>query len=190
MYMSDSKQGGFTLMELLVAMLVFSLLTGFAYRSVSELSSVSRSLSEEETQFRSLQQAMSMIERDLRQSSNVKAPSTNAVNAPPPDPDAPSLLLSLDVESVAGKKSIEYLFGKGIFYRNVLVGSGSSGDAQDALRLIDGLDNASVNLLASSSGIADGLELTLQHSALGPIERLIQLPVGNLQNLSGLNTLD
>ncbi|MFI0398121.1 MAG: type II secretion system protein J [Thiolinea sp.] len=58
---------GFTLVELLVALFVFSLISAFAYRAINNLISAGSTVEVEMTALANVQRAMQMLERDLRQ---------------------------------------------------------------------------------------------------------------------------
>lgn len=61
------KTQGFTLVELLVALFVFSLISGFAYTSINTLVKAGDSLEAEMAALASTQKAIQSLERDLRQ---------------------------------------------------------------------------------------------------------------------------
>ncbi len=62
-----SQVKGFTLLELLVAMSIFSFMSIMAYGGLSNILTSDKVLSEQEEKLKSLQRAMMFIERDFRQ---------------------------------------------------------------------------------------------------------------------------
>jgi len=65
--MKCDRQAGLTLVELLVAVAIFSVLAAIAYQGLSSVANTSAQLREEGERFARLQFAVSLLERDLRQ---------------------------------------------------------------------------------------------------------------------------
>lgn len=61
------RMSGFTLVELLVALFVFSLLSAFAFRAVTVLGDTSQGVEVETSTLAGLQHAVQFLERDIRQ---------------------------------------------------------------------------------------------------------------------------
>ncbi|MEE9310285.1 MAG: type II secretion system minor pseudopilin GspJ [Cocleimonas sp.] len=82
----EHRQKGFTLLELLVAMMIFSLMSVMAYSALANVFKSNEVLTEQEAELKKLQRSMMFIERDLRQlvlrsrSAGYGAPSLPAVS--------------------------------------------------------------------------------------------------------------
>ena len=63
----NKKQTGFTLLELLVAMVIFSLMSVMAYGGLSNIITGNEVISSQETRLKELQRTMMFLERDIRQ---------------------------------------------------------------------------------------------------------------------------
>lgn len=61
------RAGGFTLVELMISLAIFSLLITLAYQSVNMLLDVERQVEQPQADLQQLQRAMVFIERDMRQ---------------------------------------------------------------------------------------------------------------------------
>lgn len=100
-----SLSQGFTLVELLVALFVFSLISAFAYRAVNTLVKTGDAIELEMTALTHTQRAVQIIERDLRQKAvqvvaQLDAESINLT------PENQQLDLSLVAHSPAGAKPV------------------------------------------------------------------------------------
>ena len=65
--MTKRKNVGFTLLELLVAMAIFSLMTVVAYAGISSIMLNDQTSLEHETALKKLQRTLVFVEKDLRQ---------------------------------------------------------------------------------------------------------------------------
>lgn len=63
----QSKNGGFTLLELLIAMVIFSFMSIMAYSALSNILTSNVVITAQEKKLKKLQRAMMFIERDMRQ---------------------------------------------------------------------------------------------------------------------------
>ncbi|MCK5663617.1 MAG: type II secretion system minor pseudopilin GspJ [Thiotrichaceae bacterium] len=61
------KNSGFTLLELMVAMVIFSFMSIMAYSALANIFKSNEVITEQEVKLKSLQRSMMFIERDLRQ---------------------------------------------------------------------------------------------------------------------------
>ncbi|OQX15613.1 MAG: type II secretion system protein GspJ [Thiothrix lacustris] len=91
---------GFTLVELMISLAIFSLMISLAYQSVNMLLDVGRQVERPQAELQQLQRAMVFIERDLRQLAVLrpKQESFQPIGAPKPSnsiaqPDALGVLL-------------------------------------------------------------------------------------------------
>jgi general secretion pathway protein J len=64
---SVRKNNGFTLLELMVAMVIFSFMSIMAYSALANVFKSNEVITEQETKLKKLQRSMMFIERDLRQ---------------------------------------------------------------------------------------------------------------------------
>lgn len=64
---TKKKQSGFTLLELLVAMVIFSLMSIMAYGGLANVITGNEIIAEQEQRLKELQRTMMFLERDLRQ---------------------------------------------------------------------------------------------------------------------------
>ncbi len=65
--MVRQKHSGFTLLELMIAMVIFSFMSIMAYGSLSNIFTADTVISEQEKKLKELKRAMMFIERDMRQ---------------------------------------------------------------------------------------------------------------------------
>ena len=63
---------GFTLVEIMVALFVFSLLSGFAFRAVSDLSLAASAVKNDAVLLEDMQKIMSFAEKDIRSSVKIR----------------------------------------------------------------------------------------------------------------------
>ena len=88
------KSSGFTLLELMVAMVIFSFMSIMAYSALAAVFKSNEVITEQEAKLKSLQRSMMFIERDLRQM--VLRPKSSGYGQPP----SPALESGLDSEGV------------------------------------------------------------------------------------------
>ena len=88
------KNSGFTLLELMVAMVIFSFMSIMAYSALANVFKSNEVITEQETKLKRLQRSMMFIERDLRQL--VLRPRSSGYGQPP----SPALDSGLDSEGV------------------------------------------------------------------------------------------
>lgn len=88
------KNSGFTLLELMVAMVIFSFMSIMAYSALANVFKSNEVITEQETKLKRLQRSMMFIERDLRQL--VLRPKSSGYGQPP----SPALDSGLDSEGV------------------------------------------------------------------------------------------
>lgn len=166
------KDGGFTLVELLVALFVFSLLSSFSYRTVNQLLNSRAVLSSELTVFSAIQKTLLFWERDVQRSLKNSADMNVSDSG------------SLQVQRVSASFSlqtaverIDYVLKGDILYRerHVLPASEDIGQQADSLALLSGVQSFSVNPLFENvgNGSPDSIDLVIQHSTLKEIRRTI-----------------
>jgi len=90
----QNKNNGFTLLELMVAMVIFSLMSVMAYSALAAVFKSNEVVSEQELRLKKLQRSMMFIERDFRQL--VLRPKSSGYGQPP----LPALDSGLDSEGV------------------------------------------------------------------------------------------
>ncbi len=91
---SIRKNGGFTLLELMIAMVIFSFMSIMAYSALANVLKSNEVITEQETKLKRLQRSMMFIERDLRQL--VLRSRSSGYGQPP----SPALDSGLDSEGV------------------------------------------------------------------------------------------
>ena len=91
---SIGKSNGFTLLELMIAMVIFSFMSIMAYSALANVFKSNEVVTEQETKLKKLQRSMMFIERDLRQL--VLRPRSSGYGQPP----SPALASGLDSEGV------------------------------------------------------------------------------------------
>ncbi|HMT92584.1 type II secretion system protein J [uncultured Thiothrix sp.] len=105
----QQKSQGFTLVELLVALFVFSLISAFAYRAVNTLVKTGDAIELEMVELTRVQRAMQTLERDLRQKSVQVLASTEST-AVELTPDKTQLDLTLLAHSSGtNKQSLKHI---------------------------------------------------------------------------------
>lgn len=172
-------QDGFTLFELLIALFVFSLLSVFAFRSVTILSSSQQGLTLEQYETEALQRALFFWDRDVRNSNTNITQSELRDNRLEADLIASFLLEtgSSGRREEIGVERINYFLDNGSIYRE------SVGELTDRTLLISNIKSASANLIEGGRvGLKKkaivGIELVMVHQELGQIKRQIFQAVG------------
>ncbi|HPQ94074.1 MAG: prepilin-type N-terminal cleavage/methylation domain-containing protein [Thiothrix sp.] len=159
---------GFTLVELLVALMVFSLLTIFAYRALNMLSESRDSAVSEARLLSEVQKFLLLWERDVRQ-------------ADWSDPDYVESSIVLDdfneLDVVGSDHGTRYFVRKGIVYRQVRDGTATD-LSEPGLPLLSGVDAMTVTFSGKikPSGIGSAsvsaIGLTFEQSHLGRMHKL------------------
>lgn len=182
---SNSKVStGFTLVELLVALFVFSLISAFAYRAVNTLVKTGDAIEAEMTALTKVQKAVQIIERDLRQKSVqvVAELDTEQVNAQPDNSELElTVLASSSLSTQALLKHIRYRLQDKVLVREVWKNNKSTADEPDELvELLTDLSKAEFTRLDSVASSTTHawpayVQLALEHESLGSIKRSVYL---------------
>lgn len=194
--MRDTAQG-FTLVELLVALFVFSLISGFAYTSINTMVKAGDALEAEMTALAQLQKAMQSFERDLRQKSVPVIASTEAASVNL-SPDKTRLELKLVPSSLTTQgpaiKSIRYSLKDKQLLREVWKNNKPSTEQPDEivvlLKQVAKVEFAALDQTAANTSHAwpAYFQVNLEHEDLGVIKRTIYFgvkqPVLNFSSLS------
>ena len=180
------KTQGFTLVELLVALFVFSLISGFAYTSINTMVKAGDAIEAEMAALASVQRAIQSLERDLRQKvvPVVATTETESINL---SADNTQLTLKLVPSSRTTPnqaiKEIRYSFKGKTLLREVWKNNKPSTEpADEAVVLLKqvvsaeftALDQAATN---TSSAWPAYFQLALEHEALGLIKRTVYFGV-------------
>ena len=192
---------GFTLVELLVALFVFSLLSAFAYRAINTMLKTGDSLEAEMQALTDVQRALQIIERDLRQrvvySSSELNNNTSELSVEL-NTDKTSLELNRLSSSLQNQaeavKYIRYSFaGDQLLRESWLYAKDSLSDPSDKSVLLTGLKSAEFSLPEDSKSTSAAqqwpnyIEVKLDHKELGGITRTIGLFIKQADmNLSSL----
>lgn len=209
------RTGGFTLLELMVAIAVFSIMSAMAYAGLNTLLTARSSTAAAAERLQQLQLTFHLLQRDLTQITSRSVRDLYGDRLPAfPSMDGESLLFSL---TRAGRSNplqrmqstlqrIDYIQDQGALYRrswNVLDQSLQSepvntllmGDISSiSLRFMDdrGAWHDHWPLATSTTEIADaplprGVELTLKTADLGEFHRLFSLPANAVPSDGAIN---
>ncbi|SKA83910.1 type II secretion system protein J [Thiothrix eikelboomii] len=180
------KTQGFTLVELLVALFVFSLISGFAYTSINTMVKAGDAIEAEMTALASLQRAIQSLERDLRQKvvPVVATTETESINL---SADNTQLSLKLVPSSQAAPnqaiKEIRYsLKGKTLLrevWKNNKPSTEPADEAVVLLKQVASVEFTALDPAATSTSHAwpAYFQLALEHEALGSIKRTVYFGV-------------
>lgn len=191
------KSQGFTLVELLVALFVFSLISAFAYRAVNTLVKTGDAIELEMADLTSIQRAVQIIERDLRQKSVQVVASTESetVNV---TPDKTQLELTLLPNSAANPqqalKHIRYsLKNESIIRETWLNNQASTESPHDTSILLKKVKALEITALDASATTTTNnwpayFQVKVEHEDLGSITKVIYFGVKQPDiNFSSLN---
>ncbi|HPE60031.1 MAG TPA: prepilin-type N-terminal cleavage/methylation domain-containing protein [Thiolinea sp.] len=163
------EQSGFTLVELLVALLVFSLLSIFAYRALNLLADSRWSVATEAELLSDMQKFLLLWERDMRQ-------------ADWRTPDYTDAVVILDdsnaLDAVGSNHIVRYFVREGVIYRQ-LRSMADAGVREAGLPVLSGINVMTVSFSgrreSSDSGVTNMsvIGLTLEQNRLGRIHKLI-----------------
>ena len=203
-----SSSVGFTLVELLVAMLIFSLLTMFAYRAVGMLADAKSTITSEDQLFSELQRFFIFLERDVRSAGSVSYSLDTEEGA--------KAVLSLRFASKAVGGSVEggedrtdgqqvydvrYIYQDDKIFkqnfdlsgsRDAVSGKARSEGQSDMLLLVDGVTAFSIEQFGEMPAMAKGFVLTVDHEHFGQVKRILfnGMEVATAIDVDELNTLD
>jgi len=189
------RNNGFTLLELMVAMVIFSFMSIMAYSALANVFKSNEVITEQETKLKKLQRSMMFIERDLRQL--VLRSRSSGYGQPP----SPALDSGLDSEGVieftrAGNSNPTEMLRSSLQRIRYTVEeeklnrlSWNFVDHIDAepvrMLLLENVDSLSFKFLdnknnwqenwASLTDIPIAVELTLEHKNWGKIVRLFSI---------------
>jgi general secretion pathway protein J len=189
------SQTGFTLLELLIAMVIFSFMSIMAYGALANIFKSNEVITEQEVKLKKLQRSMMFIERDLRQLA--LRPRSSGYGQPP----LPALDSGLDSEGIieftrAGNSNplevvrsslqrVRYVLEEGKLQRlswNIVDHIGAEPITMLLLedveslefKFLDNKNNPKVNW-ASVTALPKAIELTLEHKNWGKIVRLFSI---------------
>ncbi len=188
---------GFTLVELLIALMVFSVITTFAYRSVNLLASARNQLELEQVALSDLQKTLLIWERDIRQQSPNQQPlklsDTLAQEGEQESEDEVLLVLETLasgglVNGVPRLMKVTYSYKDGVLLREATNVGASAGTP---VALMTGLTEVEMSL--GLAGTPDVVSLLMLHESLGTVQRLIHVSARDWSDvpadpLSALNT--
>lgn len=175
---------GFSLVELLIALFVFALMSGFAYRSVNTLMVATETVGLEESELTRVQRSFLLIEKDVRAALRIE------YSAPFPDEgEGFSLDMADHTHKVASsKKSIHYVLRKKDLYRQVVLN-----EAAEALTTLLLSDVENLKFTAIDSEFLRGGAIEISHGSLGALQRQIVMPSSPADSdkvaFANLNTL-
>lgn len=191
------KSQGFTLVELLVALFVFSLISAFAYRAVNTLVKTGDAIELEMADLTSVQRAVQIIERDLRQKSVQVLASTESesVNL---TPDKTQFELTLLTNSAASPqqalKHIRYSLKNESILRETWLNNQESTDSpNDTSVLLKKVKALEVTALDSSATTTTNnwpayFQVKIEHEDLGLITKIVYFGIKQPDiNFSSLN---
>lgn len=181
---------GFTLVELLVALFVFSLISGFAYTSINTMVKAGDAIEAEMTALASLQKAMQSLERDLRQkvvpivaTAEKSAADLNTnLNSDKTQLELRLISSSLGTQSQTNKL-IRYRLKDKTLVREVWKNNKLSTEPPDEwgvlVKQVTRIEFASLDLTATPTNNEwpAYFQLTLEHENLGLIKRVVYLGV-------------
>lgn len=182
---SNSKVStGFTLVELLVALFVFSLISAFAYRAVNTMVKTGDAIEAEMTALTKVQKAVQIIERDLRQKSVqvVAEFDTEPVNTQADNSELElTILASASLSAQASLKHIRYRLQDKVLVREVWKNNKSTADEPDErVELLTDISKAEFTSLDSTASSTSHawpayVQLVLEHENLGSLKRSVYL---------------
>ncbi|MFZ1387992.1 MAG: type II secretion system protein GspJ [Thiolinea sp.] len=171
---------GFTLVELLVALFVFSLLSGFAYRSINSMISAGDAVEAEMDALASVQKAVQSLERDLRQKAVAVVASTDT-EVPTINSDKTQLELttlpSSRVSDTQALKHIRYSLQDKALVKEVWKNNKPTSEpADDELILLKKVTSLEFSSLDSTAAATTDswpayFQISLEHEDLGLIKR-------------------
>lgn len=187
---------GFTLVELLVALFVFSVISGFAYKAINTLVKSGDVLEAEMNALARVQKTVQSIERDLRQKSVpvLANTETEAINL---SPDKTQLELTLIPSSLTTKqqalKHIRYrLVDKSLVrevWRNNKLIEESPDEIVTLLKDVTSVEFVSLDQAAANTTKSwpAYFQIALEHEQLGVLKRIIYFGVNEPErNFSSL----
>lgn len=173
---------GFTLVELLVALFVFSVMAGFAYKAINTLVKSGDALEEEMNALASVQKAIQSIERDLRQKA---VPAIASTESEPVSlsPDKTQLELTLIPSSLTTKqqvlKHIRYRLADKSLVREAWKNNKPTSEQPDEvvtlLKNVASVEFSALDQTAETTTQAwpAYFQITLDHEQLGSVKRII-----------------
>lgn len=170
----NKLSSGFSLIELMLAIFVFALISGMAYKAVASLGQYQRSLEEEQQALKQWQVMMHNWVADMQQATEVSpiGISDNAISEL-----ETKVFASGELEISGGGRSVQYYLESDRFQRNtmpIFLGSGSK--LSTSLSVID----VSVQMLEIDSSPKKVYSLQVNHPEWGKINR-----ISVLQNIVG-----
>lgn len=185
----NKLHSGFTLLELLVALFIFSLLSAFSFRAVSLLSQSDVALKEQSDSLLDLQKFMFYWKSDVQGARNPPVVESSSGSAMSGDAADEMVLLTLDdVSSPANGKYVSgvptnYTFNAGGIYRDRSLPAYKKSlvtSVNDKLLLLNNIEQAEVELIdgVSPSDPPIALKLSFVHKDYGVIHRVFAYGVG------------
>ena len=191
---------GFTLVELLVALFVFSLISAFAYRAINNLISAGSTVEVEMTALANVQRAMQMLERDLRQKA-VPVVASNEAETATISEDKTQLELNTLANSRANQdqvsKHIRYSLKDKTLIKEVWTNNRlTSEQPDDVVVLLKNIASVEFSSLDQSAAATTNswpayFQIALEHEDLGIIKKSVYFGVKQPEkNFNSLTELD
>ncbi len=158
---------GFTLVELLIALFVFTLLSMFAYRSIGELSKSSQLIDGHVGSLAFLQQGLSLWEKDFHQLFLMNPRLLkNEELAATEGGQAIAFLVSSVSPGEENLQTVKYSLEEGGVYRERSI----AGETVDRIMILDGISSGEMSMIKSEGSLV-GVTLFLEHPFFGKVER-------------------
>lgn len=183
----QQKAQGFTLVELLVALFVFSLLSAFAYRAINTMVKTGDAVEAEMTALSNVQRAVQTIERDLRQKAVpvIATTDTEAIDNTNADPSQLELTIIANSATSAKPtlKRIRYSLKDKNLIKETWVNNKASSETPDdvavLLKNVSKVEFAALDQAAAttSNSWPAYFQLALEQEDLGLVKRTIYFGV-------------
>ncbi len=178
---------GFTLVELLIALFVFSLLSAFSYRAVNQLSDTGANVAAQADAMGAVQKAMRLWEGDVQKIIIRPKPADSGDSLSSDLSDEGSIEFPVMVESsrqdyhATDVKWVRYSLKEGVLFRDVWNQQDQDKEepsvSMPILTDVTALDFASQGLDGAvsengSSALPPSISISLQHKSLGAVKRV------------------
>ncbi len=175
--MSKLKKG-FSLVELLIALFVFSLLATLSFHSVKTLINSFYVVSKEESDFAVLQKVILLLSNNILNSRQVEGETDLSSRFAKASLDS-NLLILIDNDPLAESLINIYNFSDGALTRNQLVNINST--AGNSVVFLRDLQDFSVKWFSTANSNEKlGFKLTLRHPEIGYVERFFHINLANI----------
>lgn len=191
--MRKKNKNGFTLVELLVALFVFSLLVAIAFRSVTMLWGSADILLMEAAGLQDIQKVFSILEKDIQRSVKIESKAIAKSGLDElfsKDVLGDDVLVINNMDARSNKNIRKYFYLKN---NNLVVEKYNEGQFdevdEESLILIRGISSFDVELQENSKSLGlNGVRLKLVHTSLGEVTRSYALAMSSV--VGSVNTLD